>query len=1113
MADAKEKQAFKFDVFISYRHAELDSAVAGYLQKALEHYRIPREIRKKCGKKSCRVFRDEEELGVASDLFGQIEQNLVQSEFLLVICSPRILESQWCMREIETFIKCRGRENVLAVLIEGEPDTAFPAVLLEHGEPLAADLRGKNIREVLYHARQRMLRVVAPLLHCAYDELYQRHRVYKMRRMLALAGAVTAVSLVFGGVTILQSREISRNYQGKLENQSRYLAQTSAELLQGGDRDAALLVALEALPKGSRDTSRPYVAEARIALERALYTYSLNYRYQLRPIKKLEHKGSIGSCADCSEEEKVLLTTDSRIYICDTETCENICCWEEDSSGYKDAKLVGNHSVAVLTDTGIFCFDYRTKQILWEWEFPVCEADGYCGGVETIWTYDAVSGRILCGNKYLCAHRAADGSGMEINRAHSLHLIDAATGQSRVWTPTDLYLPLAGDPYSQVYLEDGFFVLSPGGGRLAVCVRSYVDFQPVHDLYVLEIGKDGSIFSRKYGSSWTEGDLLESVSWPDADTLALVRIPEEQAARWTMGQSLAWILECWDMDTGVMRFSHADTCMSLKGNISVNKIPPEEGREDTVPLVSIVYDNVAVCLDWYTGEPYSRVEDRSAIVLDHIWNSRFRVMVTEDNYLFTSSPTLDVVRDPLYNAYHYYLGLDTIRKAVWCNGRAFFFTSDDVYCYVPAADSSYTLLEGVPSAWFFAEDSQRLLLLCDNGQIYLYDTENFALLWQAPCLYDYSCAAAALPGGRYAVYMDRADAAVRVHSLQDGGDLLVELDAVSPALQDSVKWELRAVGESFVLVWNREGLSIPFYGDPNPEDLSGTAVWLIDIEQGEVTDRWSYRDITALFPEPFEEQGMSVSLGKPAATADGRYILIPCRVRGCLQKDAGAEDAQSTEQAELIVWDRETGMQVALPEETVRGMAWNLELESYFEQDGWISPTEDAAVLYNGRDGRLQVIDLARGEILHELEVDGIACREVSFTPDGDHLIFQDVRMQLCVYNWKKGQYTMQGITPEAGYMKFSFYQDGEVLATTLKANLMATDTTRLYSRTQEGVYKLDTAISFCGGCDGNTVIIDSDAYPRLYHAYSLDDLIAQAREILDGRELTQEERRSYLID
>ena len=58
-----EKQDFRFDVFISYRHSPLDSTAAAYLHKALENYNIPKEIQEKIGKKKIsRVFRDEEEL-------------------------------------------------------------------------------------------------------------------------------------------------------------------------------------------------------------------------------------------------------------------------------------------------------------------------------------------------------------------------------------------------------------------------------------------------------------------------------------------------------------------------------------------------------------------------------------------------------------------------------------------------------------------------------------------------------------------------------------------------------------------------------------------------------------------------------------------------------------------------------------------------------------------------------------------------------------------------------------------------------------------------------------------------------------------------------------------
>lgn len=1101
---------YKFDVFISYRHAELDSAVAGYLQKSLEHYHIPREIQKKCGKKNIRrVFRDEEELGVASDLFSQIEQNLVQSEFLLVICSPRILESKWCMREIETFIKYRGRENVLAVLIEGEPETAFPPILTQEGEPLAADLRGRNVREVLRHARQRMPRLVAPLIYCSYDELYQRHRVYKMRRLLALAGAAAAISMVFGGATVYQNREISRNYQGKLENQSRYLAQTAMDLLKSGDRDAALLVALEALPKGSGDTSRPYVAEARIALEKALYAYNMNYRYQLQPIKRLEHQGSAGECMDFNEEENVLLTADTRIYIWDADTCENICCWGEERS-CRDARLVGNHSVAVLAEKGIFCFDYLSGQILWEWDFPVCEAG--CPGTEFLWSYDAVSNRILCGNRNLCLHTTEDGAGREITGAHCFYLLDASNGESRSWVPAELYLPLKENPYGTVSLREEFFCLAPGGERMALCY--YTDAFTEDTLLVLEPGKDESSFRREYSGKMTSAEnILDYVSWLDEDTLATVRSLEGGRVYNVRGYPKAWLLECWDMNTGTLRFSHEDTCLALRGDISVRRVLPEKDGEDTVPLVDIVYDNVAVCLDWNTGERYSRVEDRSVIVLDHIWNSNARVMVTADNYLFSASPTQDSIVAPVYNAYHYYLGLNTIQKALWGGGRAFFLAGGDVYCYGPVIDSSYTLLEEVPAASFFTGDSTRLLTLGWEGNVYLYDTENFDLLWQDVSLdIGLKTNAAAFADDRFAVYIDREGAGVKIYSLQDGSAARVELDDFLPALEGSAEWQLRAVGGSNVLVWNGERISTYSPDDPDSVDLGHTAVWLVDAEQGKVTGRWTYRQILDQFSDSFDETGMGIRLKDCAATRDAGYVLFPCEIDGYLQGENRWE-SQRVDRRKVIVWDREKEKMVSLPEEVAQGMAWELTFGSYFEQDGWLSPLEDTAVFYNEERGCLQVTDLARGTVLRELAVDGISSMEVSFTPDGNHLIFQDAGMHLCVYDWREGEYTQREVSPENGYLKFAFSRDGKIMNAAGRPDILTTDTSLLYRRTGEGSYKLDTSISFCGYCDGKTAVVSDGIYPRLYHVYTLDELIAQAGEILKGRELTEEERRSYLID
>lgn len=154
-----------YDAFISYRHTELDKFAAENLHRQLEAFRLPANIVKKTGgrRKLERVFRDKDELPLTSNLEDPIMKALAESEYLIVICSPRLRESLWCKKEIETFIALHGREKVLAVLIEGEPSESFPEELLyceetvtlpdgstkterRELEPLAADIRGKNRR-------------------------------------------------------------------------------------------------------------------------------------------------------------------------------------------------------------------------------------------------------------------------------------------------------------------------------------------------------------------------------------------------------------------------------------------------------------------------------------------------------------------------------------------------------------------------------------------------------------------------------------------------------------------------------------------------------------------------------------------------------------------------------------------------------------------------------------------------------------------------------------------------------------------------------------------------------------------------------------------------------
>lgn len=249
------KQTYIYDAFISYRHSEPDSFVAQTLHKELESFKLPKNVARRkiahagaveregtAGEENVgntpnvqdasvnktriqRVFRDKEELPLVTNLADPITEALENSEYLIVICSPRLPESMWCRKEIETFIEMHDREHVLAVLVEGEPDISFPEELLYREveetqpdgevikkriavEPLAADVRGADRREMKKKIKSEMLRLVAPMFNCNYDELKQRHKEQRMRKIIMTSVSISAACLLFGIVSTTMALRI-----------------------------------------------------------------------------------------------------------------------------------------------------------------------------------------------------------------------------------------------------------------------------------------------------------------------------------------------------------------------------------------------------------------------------------------------------------------------------------------------------------------------------------------------------------------------------------------------------------------------------------------------------------------------------------------------------------------------------------------------------------------------------------------------------------------------------------------------------------------------------------------------------------------------------------------
>ncbi|MBR5116684.1 MAG: WD40 repeat domain-containing protein, partial [Lachnospiraceae bacterium] len=259
-------------------------------------------------------------------------------------------------------------------------------------EPLAADVRGSDRRERNKKFKTEILRLAAPIIGCTYDDLKQRHRERIIRRTIAIVSSAAAVIAIAGtAFGIYNARvaakmklladekaaladekaaladektrlaeEISVQYEGKLENQSRFYSEEALSLLTSGNREDAVLVAMEGLPADQND--RPYVAEAEYALSRSLYAYDTASSMTYDRI--LAHDLSISEMR-ASEDKRWLIVKDngSKVYVWDTKDWSLRCAIDP---AIDDSNLYVVVTGADADDTGIYI---TTKQRLIKYNF------------------------------------------------------------------------------------------------------------------------------------------------------------------------------------------------------------------------------------------------------------------------------------------------------------------------------------------------------------------------------------------------------------------------------------------------------------------------------------------------------------------------------------------------------------------------------------------------------------------------------------------------------------------------------------------------------------------------------------------------------------------------
>ena len=208
----------KYDAFLSYSHA--DNIEAEKLIKFLESYNIPKNLRKQIDHKHFRIFMDKNEMAYSGSLPEAISQALRESEYLIVICSPNAVKSDWVNPEIEEFLKINPQsyEKIFPIIIDGIPDSknkndpqeAFPQSLQDlsinkNNTLFAANIKDCDDKKTFFEPTCRekeYLRIVALLLKVEYALINDRFKRVKVRNRWIKIATILAIVLLTIGLAI-----------------------------------------------------------------------------------------------------------------------------------------------------------------------------------------------------------------------------------------------------------------------------------------------------------------------------------------------------------------------------------------------------------------------------------------------------------------------------------------------------------------------------------------------------------------------------------------------------------------------------------------------------------------------------------------------------------------------------------------------------------------------------------------------------------------------------------------------------------------------------------------------------------------------------------------------
>lgn len=219
-----------------------DAKTADRLAERIRKYRLPSGI----------VISDEntdyrrillDTQGTAFD--EMVREQLDKSRFMVFLCSPDAKNNPALNQRLAAFLSTHDRDKMIAVLVRGEPEDAFPENFRERKmvrhilpgqrviermetiEPIAADLRADTEKRKKKLLRYETVRIVASVMSLHPDDLERRQHARQKKTLISILAMTAAVIFVISGIFIRLG--MTARKEGKIADEQTQLSVDTAE--------------------------------------------------------------------------------------------------------------------------------------------------------------------------------------------------------------------------------------------------------------------------------------------------------------------------------------------------------------------------------------------------------------------------------------------------------------------------------------------------------------------------------------------------------------------------------------------------------------------------------------------------------------------------------------------------------------------------------------------------------------------------------------------------------------------------------------------------------------------------------------------------------------------